>query len=442
MKFSIKAILIACLLLSLTLFAVGCGKVQTPYQTNDGENYTVSVKFDAGEGTFTTNTPVIVDSYNVQDMKTNAEGKVQLALIEPENPQRGKNAFTAVYNGYFLAGWYTERTENGTDAAGNPSYTYGGKWDFAQDRLEVDPTAQHTASEPVLTLYAAWVPLFEVEFYALDSGEALGSYSFNPTTDNQLSVPVLDEETGAYEMYHFPNRNGYTYKGAYYDEAAPQAVDTEKLTHPGSVDMATAQAKDPVLKVYVDWIQGEWYHIYNTDQFLDNASVNGSYVIHADLDFTDKIWPSALMHGTFNGTIEGNGHSFSNITMEQTNNSKTATGLFGGLSETAVIKDLALQNVTLTIKKGTRMAGSSFGLLAGTVSESTVLSGVTIADSALQIDAAAYFGTDDYVIGLVCGMGSTDIDHSAITCTAVGDNPEAIVITVTDGTVTVAPAAT
>ena len=210
MKFSIKAILIACLLLSLTLFAVGCGKVQTPYQTNDGENYTVSVKFDAGEGTFTTNTPVIVDSYNVQDMKTNAEGKVQLALIEPENPQRGKNAFTAVYNGYFLAGWYTERTENGTDAAGNPSYTYGGKWDFAQDRLEVDPTAQHTASEPVLTLYAAWVPLFEVEFYALDSGEALGSYSFNPTTDNQLSVPVLDEETGAYEMYHFPNRNGYT----------------------------------------------------------------------------------------------------------------------------------------------------------------------------------------------------------------------------------------
>ena len=442
MKFSIKAILIACLLLSLTLFAVGCGKVQTPYQTNDGENYTVSVKFDAGEGTFTTNTPVIVDSYNVQDMKTNAEGKVQLALIEPENPQRGKNAFTAVYNGYFLAGWYTERTENGTDAAGNPSYTYGGKWDFAQDRLEVDPTAQHTASEPVLTLYAAWVPLFEVEFYALDSGEALGSYSFNPTTDNQLSVPVLDEETGAYEMYHFPNRNGYTYKGAYYDEAATQAVDTEKLTHPGSVDMATAQAKDPVLKVYVDWIQGEWYHIYNTDQFLDNASVNGSYVIHADLDFTDKIWPSALMHGTFNGTIEGNGHSFSNITMEQTNNSKTATGLFGGLSETAVIKDLALQNVTLTIKKGTRMAGSSFGLLAGTVSESTVLSGVTIADSALQIDAAAYFGTDDYVIGLVCGMGSTDIDHSAITCTAVGDNPEAIVITVTDGTVTVAPAAT
>lgn len=442
MKNNVKAILIACLLLALTLFAAGCGKVQTPYQQNDADNYTVSVKYDANGGSFTTNTPVIVDSYNLSTMKTNSEGKVELALIEPENAQRGKNAFTAVNNGYFLAGWYAERTENGTDAGGNPVYTYGGKWDFAGDRLEVDPNAVHTSSEPVLTLYAAWVPLFEVKFYALDSGEELGSYSFNPTNGEQLSVPVLDEESGAYEMYHFPERSGYTYEGCYYDEAGTKAVTTEALTHPGTVDLATAQAENPVLNVYVDWMEGEWYHIYNVEQFLDNASVNGSYVLHADLDFTDKNWPSSLMHGTFNGTIEGNGHTLSGITMEQTNNAKTATGLFGGLGETASITDLNLQNVTLTIKKGTRMAGSSFGLLAGTVSESTQLQNVTIADSRLLIDSSAYFGTDDYVIGLVCGMGQTSVDDSGITCEATGDAPESIVITVTDGTVTVAPATT
>lgn len=441
MKNSVKAILIACLLLALTLFAVGCGKVQTPYQIGDGENYTVSVKYDANGGSFTTNTPVLVDAYNVQNLETNAGGKAALALIEPENPARGKNAFTAVNNGYFLAGWYAERTENGTDANGNPTYTYSGKWDFATDRLEVDPNAVHTSSEPVLTLYAAWVPLFEVQFYALDSGESLGSYSFNPTTGEALSVPVLDEESGAYEMYKFPSRSGYTYKGAFYDEAGTQAVTTETLSHPGTVDLATAQAENSVLNVYVDWIEGEWYHIYNVEQLLDNASVNGSYVIHADLDFEGEIWPSSLMHGTFNGTIEGNGHTLSNITMEQTNNSKTATGLFGGLGETASITDLNLQNVALTIKKGTRMAGSAFGLLAGTVSDSAQLQNVTITDSRLLVDSAAYFGTDDYVIGLVCGMGETDIDASGITCEATGDAPESIVITVTDGTVTVAPAA-
>lgn len=442
MKKSVKAILIACLLLALTLFAAGCGKEQTPYQQNDGDNYTVSVKYDANGGSFTTNTPVIVDSYNVQDMKTNSNGKAELALIEPENPARGKNAFTAVNNGYFLAGWYAQRTENGTDANGNPTYTYGDKWDFAADRLEVDPTAPHSSAEPVLTLYAAWVPLFEVQFYALDSGESLGSYSFNPTTGEALNVPVLDEQTGAYEMYKFPERNGYTYTGCFYDEAGTQKVETATLTHTGTVDTATAQAENPVLKVYVDWMEGEWYHVYNVEQFLDNASVNGSYVIHADLDFEGEIWPSSLMHGTFNGTIQGNGHSFSNITMEQTNNSKTATGLFGGLSETAAITDLNLQNVELTIKKGTRMAGSSFGLLAGTVSEGTEIANVTIAESRLLIDAAAYFGTDDYVIGLVCGMGQTSIDAGGITCQATGDDPESIVITVTDGTVTVAPATT
>ena len=140
-------------------------------------------------------------------------------------------------------------------------------------------------------------------------------------------------------------------------------------------------------------------------------------------------------------TIEGNGHTFSGITLEQTNNSKTSAGLFGSLTETAAITDLHLQNVTFTVKSGTRMAGTSYGLLAGTASDKAVLTGVTIADSCLQIDSSAYFGTEDYVIGLVCGLGHTDIDSSGITCEAVGAAPESIVITVTDGTVTVAPAA-
>ena len=440
MKSSVKAILIACLLLTLVLFAAGCSKEQTPYQINDAENYTVSVRYDAGGGTFTTNTSVIVDSYNVSELKTNAEGKAEVALVAPESTVRGKNAFTAVNNGYFLAGWYAERTENGTDAAGNPVYIYGGKWDFEKDRLAVDPAGEYTASEPVLTLYAAWVPLFEVRFIDLTSGDQLGSYTFNPTTGGDLSVPAWDEETGAIEMYEFPAKAGYTYAAAYYDAAGTQAVDAT-LTHPGIVNEATAVAENPVLDVYVDWTEGEWYHIYNVEQFLDNASVNGSYVLHADLDFEGEIWPTSLMYGSFGGTIEGNGHTLSNIAIEQTNNSKTGAGLFGSLTETASVTDLHLQNVTVTIKSGTRMAGTSYGLLAGTISDKAVLTNVTIEDSCLQIDSSAYFGTDDYVIGLVCGMGDPGIDDSGITCTAVGAAPESIVITVTDGTVTVAPAA-
>ncbi len=427
-----------CVLLA-AIFAAGCSQTQTPYEINDGDNFAVSVKYDANGGTFTTNTTVIVDSYNLSDMKTNSEGKAEIALLAPEDAQRGKSAFTAINNGYFLAGWYAQRTETGTDEAGKPIYSYGGKWDFADDKLQVDAAGEHTAAEPVLTLYAAWVPLFEVRFLDLATGEQLDTYSFNPTTAGDIQIPHWDTETGALELYDFPARPGYTFNAAYFDAAGTQAVAGETLAHPGTVSAETAQAENTVLDIYVDWMDGEWYHIYTAQQFLDNASVNGSYILHEDLDFAGKIWPTALMYGSYSGTIQGGGHTISNVTIEQTNNSKTNAGLFGTLTETAAISDLKLENITFTVKSGTRMAGTCYGLLSGTVAPGAALEGVELSGT-LQIDSGAYFGTDDYTIGLVCGMGQTAIDASAITCTAVGASPETIVITVTDGTVTVSPA--
>ena len=186
------------------------------------------------------------------------------------------------------------------------------------------------------------------------------------------------------------------------------------------------------MKLYVQWAEGEWYHIYNVEQFLDNASVSGSYVIHEDLDFAGEIWPSSMMYGNFSGTILGNGHTFSNITMEQTNNSKTNAGLFGYLAEGAQIKDLTLENVSFTIKSGTRMAGTSFGLLAGTISEKAVFENVAITSGQLIVDATSYFGTEDYVIGLLCGMGNAPIDASNIQCSVAG---EGLWVKVEDGLV-------
>lgn len=426
-----KRILTTFLLLTALIFVTGCSAEPTPYEQNDGEYFNVSVKYDANGGFFTTNTSVIVDAYNVSQMSTNSEGKAQIALLTPDDPARGNDAFAPVNNGYFLAGWYSQRNET-TDAAGNIVYTYSGKWDFEKDLLEVDPGEPHTSAEPVLTLYAAWVPLFEIEFYSLDSGELLNTYTFNPITEGEILVPAWDEETGTIEMYDFPERSGYTFNGAYYDTEGTQAVDTAAVNHPGVVDEATGTAKDNKLRLYVDWTEGEWYHIYNVEQFLDNASVAGSYVIHADLDFTDEIWPSSLMYGNFSGTIQGNGHTFSNITLEQTNNSKVNAGLFGYLTETAGITDLAFENVTFTIESGTRVAGANFGLFAGSISADATVSGVTIQNGLLQIDSGCYFGVDDYSIGLLCGMGSANIDTSGITCQATGDDPASVAITVAD----------
>ena len=417
----IKAVLTAALLLLAIFVMAGCSEEATPYQINDAENYSVSIKYDANGGYFGTNTTVIVDAYNIAELKGN-----EIALLSPDNEARGIDAYQAKNPGYFLAGWYAQRTETAE------GYTYSDKWDFATSRVTVDPGKTYSSQEPVLTLYAVWVPEFEIEFYDLASGELMQEYAFNPAEVSEIKVPAWNEESGAIDMYKFPVKDGFTFKAAYYDAEATKAVDAETLVHPGSVNEATGEAENATLKLYLDWTEGEWYRIYNVDQFLDNASVTGNYEIFADLDFEGKIWPTSLVYGNFTGSIVGNGHTFSNIAVEQTNNSKTNAGMFGYLAEGAQIKDLKLENVSFTIKAGTRMAGTSFGLLAGTISEKAVFENVVITGGQLIVDASSYFGTEDYVIGLLCGMGSAPIDTADITCTTSG---EGLWVSVTDGLV-------
>lgn len=425
-----KGMILVVMILVAMLLITGCSEEASPYQVNDAEGYSVSVKFDANGGYFGTNTYVIVDAYNVSEMKKNSEGNVEIALLSPDNEVRGIDAYTAQNPGYFLAGWYAERTETAE------GYTYGKKWDFQADRLTVNPAEVHSAETPVVTLYAVWVPKFQVEFIDLDSGELLSTYEFNPSQAEDILVPAWDEETGAVEMYDFPEKKGYTFAGAYYDAAGTQAVDTPALVHPGVVNEATGAAENATLQVYVDWTEGEWYRIYTAEQFLENASVSGSYEICADLDFEGMIWPTSLVYGNFSGSIIGNGHTLRNITVEQTNNSKTNAGLFGYLTETAAIQDLTFENVSFTVKAGTRVAGTSYGLLAGSISGDAVLANVAITSGQLLIDATAYFGTDDYTIGLLCGMGSADIDIAGITCQVIGEGADALFAVITDGTVT------
>ena len=89
--------------------------------------------------------------------------------------------------------------------------------------------------------------------------------------------------------------------------------------------------------------------------------------------------------------------------------------------EKASISDVIFENVTLTIQGGARKTDTRFGLLAGTVSDMANISNVAISGK-LQIAAnALQFMTDEYVIGLVCGVGETEIDDSNISYEVTGD---------------------
>lgn len=413
--------------LVLALLLVGCGSETTPYQENNDAGYCVSVRYDANGGTFTTNASVIVDAYNLSELPDAGNGQAKLALLAPDDPVRGSaNAFTPVNSGYFLAGWYTGRTDNG-----DGTFTYSGRWDFAVDTMMLDKSESYTSEEPVLTLYAAWVPLFEINYYEMD-GTLLTTKTYNPLADGELVMPVWEEAT--LKMGSLPEKNGYTFDAAYLDTAGTQPITTPTVQHCGSIDPETCEAKNPVMNIYMDFIEGEWFHIYTAEQFAENASVAGSYVLHADLDFADVIWPSSLMYGTFTGTIEGNGHTIRNVTVEQTNNAKTNAGLFGKLGESAVITDLNLDNITFIIRSGAKNAGTNYGLLTGSLSDEAKISGLTIESGRLLIDPTCYFGTNDFAIGLICGIGTTDIDYSGIQC-ALTEESDSMTVEVVESTV-------
>ena len=425
MKLRKRAGLTACVALAVAVLLCGCKAEPIPYEINDGDNYKVSVRYDANGGYFTTNTTVITDSYNASELPSDGNGNVTVALLSPDAAARGTDAFAATRNGYFLAGWYAEKNEDGT---------YGAKWDFATDTLTVETAKITSSADPVLTLYAAWLPRFEVEFVTVE-GEAIGTYAFEPNGE-PLQAPQWDAESGALDMFRFPERNGYTYRAAYYDAEKTRPVG-ETVEHPGTVNLENATAANTKLTLYTEWDEGNWFHIYTAEQFLDNASVNGNYVLHADLDFTGEAWPSSLMHGNFGGSIIGNGHTLKNITLEQTNASKQNTGLFGQLTADATLTDVTFENVTLAIKGGTRKAGACFGLLCGNLSSEATVTGLQIKTSRLQIDSGSYFGVADYAIGLVCGFGQpTETVTADIACEVTGDNPDALKATVTDGQIT------
>ena len=439
MKHKIKLFLIPFVLLATLFLVTACGNKTTAYQDNDAKGYTVSVKYDANGGVFTGTSSVMVDSFNIADMQKDASGMVNLKLLDPTDSSRGD--WTPANGNKILAGWYMERTES-TDNEGNVVYTYSKEFNFATDVVTVDPSKTYSSAEPVLTLYAVWVEKFTVNFISMETGESLSTYEFNPYGEPVLTTPTWNTETGKMNMYKFPAINGKTFEAAYYDAAGTQPVG-DAIIHDGYIQ--DGEAVNAVKDVYVKYTEGNWYHISKASQLSQISDPNGHYVLFDDLDFSENgaYWPSTFIHGKFTGSIEGNGHVIRNVTIEQANINKTETGLFGTLMAEAVIQDVTFENVTLKITRGARTPGSFFGLLAGSIHASATLTNVQITNSTIQIDADnCYWATDDFAIGLLCGLGTfgecsnlAGIDYSGITCEKIGENT--MTITVDGNTVTI-----
>ena len=437
-----KLLLLLMAAIAVLCILTGCSQWELPYEEMNEKGYTVSVRFDPCGGAFAgTENVQIVDVFSLADAKKDPSGNYLLSLLSPDDSRRGDRAFAVSKNGCFFAGWYRECTPR-TDSAGNPldcygnptsesgldqGYTYCGLWNFETDSLSVPTGGSYSSDTPYMTLYAAWIPYFNFEFYVKNDSGTFELYDSEQMIS--LSIPEWNTETGKLDMKGFPEIDGKTFVKAYLDAEMTKPV-TETLS--GEIDYEHGISATEKIAVYTEFAEGEWYRITNAKQFAA-TKLTGCYYIEADLDFTNVNWSAALAGGAFTGKIYGNGHKFSNISFIQADNSKTNGGLFGSIASGAVIKDIAFENVSYTLGAGSRMQAPVFGLLCGTLSEDALIEGVSITSSSFTISGDIY--PQEYTLGTLVGNGDNrGIDISGIKVSVAEGAEAKISITVDDNT--------
>ena len=264
MKKSMQRVLSAILLMALAMSVAGCAG-KTVYDELGEEGFTVRVRYDAGGAVVNeTQNVTIVEVFNEEDVVT-IDGKTGVRLLAPDDAARKEGVFklakTDGVRNYVQVGWYTERTprvdEGGRalDAYGEPvevsgreqDYVYSGKWDF--NKNVVEPSM---LTDGEITLYAAWIPFFNYEFYSVNET----SGAFEKIGEKQkltLQVPKLNEADGTYRMNDFPKMDGKVFSAAYFDEALTQPLTGNVDGRTMFVDYEKGIATASNVRIYVVW---------------------------------------------------------------------------------------------------------------------------------------------------------------------------------------------
>ena len=185
---------------------------------------------------------------------------------------------------------------------------------------------------------------------------------------------------------------------------------SEKYTHPYDYDAQTAQIDNLTLKLYINYESkaGEWYRVYSAAQLANNAKPDGNYELMADIEFSALTpWPNTFKNNDFTGTIEGNGHKMSNISIEST--SGQYFGMFKSITKDAKIQNVSLENITAIIDRTYRNPGARYGIIAAIIEDGFKFDNVSVTNATLNISASSVaIITADYEVGLICAEGYSE----------------------------------
>lgn len=341
-----------------------------------------------------------------------------------------------------------------------PAYSYSGYWDFATDEIEY----AESDGEVSLTLYAGWVPYYQYYYYAKnDSGEweKYGTTYFDYVLSSSGNEKYVDQG----EMYlpnwqggkgamnysshtyndkstkEFPSIAGKTFKAAYADKECTQQY-TDKITHNGTLDPATALPKDRIQNVYVEFYDEEMFKIETAEQLAANAKTNGSYEILNDLDFEKTTWPAVFTTGAFTGKMfSATGESIKLKNVKAQYAGTTANGgLFGLIAAGAQLKNLRFENVTMDFASVTcSETDTGYGLFSGDINGAAQIENITVSGAKLRLGIIQL--QSGYKINLLAGGNASGITQegetalevygeAGITCSYYYFEPETIEIDV------------
>lgn len=319
-----------------------------------------------------------------------------------------------------------------------PAYSYSGYWDFATDEIEY----AESDGEVSLTLYAGWVPYYQYYYYAKnDSGEwekygttyfdyVLSSSGNEKYADQgEMYLPNWQGGNGAmnYSSHtynddstkEFPSIAGKTFKAAYADKECTQQY-TDKITHNGTLDPATALPKDRIQNVYVEFYDEEMFKIETAKQLAANAKTNGSYEILNDLDFEKVTWPAVFTTGAFTGKMfSATGESITLKNVKAQYAGTTANGgLFGLIAAGAQLRNLRFENVTMDFASVTcSETDTGYGLFSGNVDGAAQIENITVSGAKLRLGIIQL--QSGYKINLLAGGNASGITQEGETALEV-----------------------
>lgn len=201
----------------------------------------------------------------------------------------------------------------------------------------------------------------------------------------------------------------HSYINLYWDEACENPVvdsSNSKIDKPSNDENAV---------IYAKYRSGKWTPVRDADDYL-GAMVSGSgkYFLVFDIDCSKAAF--SMRAETFNGEIDGNGKTVSNITIggslafqAQILENGKSYALFGDLGANAKISNLTIKNVSINVSVRTGSVSVYMlmsGFAEGAALENLVVDGVTVKISNnglllnLQNEDGTY-NTDKWLYGVV-----------------------------------------